>query len=777
MLDSSLSLVSTLALLLAAYGLGYPVLYLHKGQTTPFEEAILATAVGLVLAGSALAAYGLAGLWSSDLITALTILLASFGLMTLARQYFVLTVPPIAWRKNPSGSLHSKNDPSTPSNILATPIVAKSASLQARWWSPGTSGRIYPEPEHGFSEFQSLGIGPWPLEEFAPATPPAQLEVAIDSPSVSSDSSPSGSSVPHAGYLSTKLGGLFEAPSATFPSKRTFWEVFRGYTIPFGATVVAATLVSALAPPTDPAALADQLAIAKQFLLTGRISYLSGIESAAGPRLTEMLYLWALVLDGPVSAQLLHWAMGLLLVAASVFLAREILDARAARWVGLSVLVVPGVMYQMTAPLADLAMALWTTLAAYLASRSFRKEESLGPVSLGIFLGAALATKSTGWIFVVSLAAVPAIAGQIGSMPFQRLLRAAGTIAAIAIALYTPWYLRLTAQSTEPLQSPRALHKTTAQLELPSNNPDTGHLHPISFSGVARSPSTSRDDAFPGQPSLLSKLIFLVASPWQVTMTPEQFGPEEYRLGLLPLALLPGLILIGTASRLRPWLIAGGVYWVLWFFVDGRSSGLFPLIPFVAIGSVAVLMQLPLAPRGARHALWGLFLGLSTLQGAWSIWQARHHLGVATGVESRQQYLAGHEPTWPAAQALALWPQGQVRLLSQEKSGAYFPCPTVRADLLGRIIPKAHLTDQPDALLRLLVERQFTHLFLVAPATPDSSENGSQPTGNPLELLAQESDHPLGGYRVLKLLDYRRVARDGIERYYRLLMIAPGEKP
>src|SRR5207249_4093046 len=68
-------------------------------------------------------------------------------------------------------------------------------------------------------------------------------------------------------------------------------------------------------------------------------------------------------LDSAVAAQLIHWALGLLLAAASVLLARPLVGRRAAWLASAIVLTVPGITNQMAAPLNDVALAVFTTLA------------------------------------------------------------------------------------------------------------------------------------------------------------------------------------------------------------------------------------------------------------------------------------------------------------------------------------------------------------------------------------------------------------------------------
>lgn len=199
-----------------------------------------------------------------------------------------------------------------------------------------------------------------------------------------------------------------------------------------------ASFVAALAPPTSAEALSHSLAIPKSALL--HHSTLAG----GGPRinLVQMWFLWALALDGPVAANLVHWGLGLLLALSAMLLARPLFGARPAILAGCLVLLCPGVHLQMAAPLEDLGFALFTTLALSAVFHVLvRFETGAWPWLAGLALGAAVAAKPAGSWFVLAIVVAWGY-GCWSQREARGQLRSAGCRAALATVLVAaPWIL------------------------------------------------------------------------------------------------------------------------------------------------------------------------------------------------------------------------------------------------------------------------------------------------------------------------------------------------
>lgn len=170
------------------------------------------------------------------------------------------------------------------------------------------------------------------------------------------------------------------------------------------AFIMVATLICALAPPVSKTAISESLDLPKTILLQGSIHSVDG-TSAFHPQFASMLYAWAQMLDGPVTASLLSWLFGGLLVVASAMFARMFVGREWAWFAAALALGTPGVLYQMHAPLGDLMAATFITLALVAWWKcAVELEPSRWLILAGLFLGAALATKAALIAFPLAVA-------------------------------------------------------------------------------------------------------------------------------------------------------------------------------------------------------------------------------------------------------------------------------------------------------------------------------------------------------------------------------------
>ena len=283
---------------------------------------------------------------------------------------------------------------------------------------------------------------------------------------------------------------------------------------------VVASLVSALAPPTAGDALCYHLDLPKSFLLAGGFLALPYDENATYPLLVEMWYLWALALEGGVTAQLMHWVLGLLLAAGTIELARPVLGKSWSLLVGAVTLLVPGVSNQMTAPLNDVALAAFTTLGLAAGQRAWLQ---LGSprwyLVAGLMGGAAVATKYTALLFVPALGVVLAREFYRHSARRRELLVQTATIVCVVISVAGIWYVRAAWQRGNP-------------------------VYPFLSNHIGQTGPAGQAEKTP----LTAHPRDLVRAAWDVTMRPEHFGGRGHEWGPLYLALLPGLLFV---RRLR----------------------------------------------------------------------------------------------------------------------------------------------------------------------------------------------------------------------------------
>ena len=224
------------------------------------------------------------------------------------------------------------------------------------------------------------------------------------------------------------------------------------------AVVLATTLMLALAPPTSPEALSGSLEIPKNILLSHSL-YGPWQDSPPATNIAQMWSLWALALDGPVAANLVHWGVGLLAVLATTLLARVFLSVQIARLAGCLALVCPGVQYQLGVPLDDMALALFAALALAAVFRVLvNLETAAWPVAAGVALGAAVAVQPAGVPLAATIAVLGAYACWSQSPAVRGHICPACTIALVALIIAGPWvYL---ADSMGPSSSPQSPQST-----------------------------------------------------------------------------------------------------------------------------------------------------------------------------------------------------------------------------------------------------------------------------------------------------------------------------
>ena len=512
--------------------------------------------------------------------------------------------------------------------------------------------------------------------------------------------------------------------------------VGRGLVALVGVAVFA-TAVAALAPPTAGDALCYHLELPKVFLREHAIVYLPDSDNSTYPLLIEMLYLWALSIDGPVTAQLVHYGLGILLGLAAVLLASPIVGRAWAWCAGGLTLLVPGVGNQMAAPLNDVGLAAFTTLALAAWWRACVEEEHPHWCLLsGWFLGGALGTKHLALVFALVSAAV--FAGYAWRQAaWRRVFAGAATTLVVAASISGVWYLRA------------AWHH---------GNP----VYPFFQEAIAGGgrPTLAADKAPLGR-----GLLNLPAAPWAITMHPERFGGRGHQLGVLFLAVLPGL---AVCRRLRGMSLLLEIclgYFVCWYFLRQNVRFLLPLVPLAGVAVVWVMIEARRLPCWPRRLFAVAMAGMLLANTAVSVRRNRDRAAVALGLESRDAYLSRCEPSYE----VALWANSlgpQVRLLSMEQRTFYFNGPTTRENLYRRRTAYDRSLASPRDLSRRLRDDGFTHLLLA-----DSTGGTGIHYNQTLSRLVERAIDGDGGATLECLTQHTFEDADGAVRRYRLMAL------
>lgn len=495
----------------------------------------------------------------------------------------------------------------------------------------------------------------------------------------------------------------------------------------------AGSLLGALAPPIAGDALCYHLELPKTFLAEHRLAYLPYHDNSTFPLLTEMLFLWGLALDGGVCAQLVHWAMGVLLMLATVLLATPVLGRPWAWVAGAVVVLTPGLNNQMAAPLNDVALTLWTTLALAAWWRATVNDEDRRWLLIaGLMAGAALGTKYTALVFAAAVAAtwVWALARQ--SSQRRLLLHGALVVGILASSVGGMWYLRA------------AMHR---------GNP----VYPL----LAEVPT------LPAEKSPLGRSPWAVAAaPWQLTMHPERFGGRAHQLGVVLLAVLPGLVVSRRLRGLGTLLAVAGVYFVLWSLLRQNVRFLFPIVPLLTVAAVWAWIESRRMPQWPRWLTTAAMGAVVAAMAAVPLYRAREALAVAVGLEDRDHYLSRHVPTYQAAAITNRLFSPDSHVLSQDYRAFYFNCRVTRENVYRRQTHYDRQITDPATLSSRLRSAGFTHLLLAEAQGGDGI--AYDPT---LWRLADAQLASRGADELLTVTEYERQDPEGAMRRYRLVML------
>jgi len=450
------------------------------------------------------------------------------------------------------------------------------------------------------------------------------------------------------------------------------------------------SLAGALAPPTAGDALCYHLDLPKRFLAAHEILFLPYNDNVTYPLLTEMWYLWGLALEGPVAAQLVHWAMGVLFALATVVLARPILGHRWAWLAGAVVVLTPGVTNQMTAPLSDVALAAMTTLALAGWWRGcVGQEDRRWFVLAGLAGGAALGIKYVAILFAAAVGATWAWNLLRQPPERRRLLGGAAVVLIVATSTGGVWYVRAAWHHANP-------------------------VYPFFSDWAAADASAGASlETLPARKAPLGRgAAGLLAAPWQVTMHPERFGGRGHQLGVLYLALLPGLALARRLRGLGTLLAVAGVYVLIWYLLRQNVRFLFPILACLAVAVVWVAMETRRMPALPGRLAAAASLGILLVFAAVAVERTRDRWAVAAGLERRGDYLARCEPSHVAASVARLLAEPDAHLLTQECRTFYFDGPVTRESIFRRLTGYDRQVREPGDLSRVLRAAGFTHLLL-----------------------------------------------------------------
>lgn len=501
------------------------------------------------------------------------------------------------------------------------------------------------------------------------------------------------------------------------------------------AVSLSAAFLSALAPPTAGDALVYHLELPKRFLQAGGLTFSPDDDNIAYPLVAEMGFLWALAFGDAPATALVHWGCGLLLVGATYVLARPHLGAGWARAAACLTALTPGVNNQMTAPLNDITLALFTMLATAAWLQARRDGSMREFILVGLMLGGAIGVKYTGLLFAAALAIswIGAILVDVGR---RRQLLNGAVVATVTICITAGlWYGRAAWYRGDP-------------------------IYPF----LTRHVDTTGPAAFPEKKTPLGRgPTAILAAPWSLTMEPSRFGGRGHQLGPLFLMFVPVAISFRSAAAFSTPLWIAVVYGCGCLLLRQNVRFLLPIVPILAVAVAAGWREMRTWPRAPQWITAATTICVVLFLVAVPVGRLRHTAAVILGKQTLATYLQHAEPTFAVAQWVNENLPPESRILSQEQRAFYFS-PSMTRESLYRRRTKYHLAaSKPDELWPNLKADGFSHLL--------TAESAGSPGGDydaTLSLLADAAAAAESPAAPSVVRQWLHTGVDGVARRYRL---------
>ena len=335
----------------------------------------------------------------------------------------------------------------------------------------------------------------------------------------------------------------------------------------FLSLVTGINLLAALAPVIGVDELIYRLAAADLYLRHGRLFYIPSMRHHQQPQQVQMIQLWGMSLGSHSTAQVVQWAMGLLLMLALIDLGRREMPLAWAMLGGAIFYSYSDVIVLSGRASPDLANGFFMGLSvlAWLHWLQTGDRRWLTPAAIlaGLFAAGARLPGAYG---AIALTVLVFVFGwrRFHWSPLSALVRAFA-VGFLAFLVVMPWYVKSYLQTGSPTW-PLLMNIFGARDWTPAAYEYVMGIQ-TSRGGVGPWLSPQR----------------ILAAPWDLTMNPDLFNSGV--IGPLVLATLPFALVIRLPSRLRWVLAACGVLAPLWYVSYPRLRA---FIPGVALLSVVV---------------------------------------------------------------------------------------------------------------------------------------------------------------------------------------------
>ena len=411
--------------------------------------------------------------------------------------------------------------------------------------------------------------------------------------------------------------------------------------------------LQALAPPLKWDSLVYHLELPQRYLASGTIDYLDDNLFVGYPQLAEMLFTWAMALRAASTAAVLGWLVGLIAVIGVGHFAERLIG-RGSRWIASAILLSGA---SISRGLSWAYVDLWVLLfglTTTIALDYFGRTNSRVWVAMaGVFAGFALSTKYTaGMLLPLGVVFISLVwlqerrvnrwrqlpgarseksdEGESNPHPMLRLLETILIFLSVAIAVASPWLIKNTVTTGNP-------------------------VYPFFFHG--RGMDALRLSFYAGETPARTLFHHLVL-PVEATIFGIEGGPIfNTSVSPLFLMLIPGLAIGWRSFRgeqgmslLR--LIAVVIFaWLIWALASQTASALtrtrhyyvvFPALVILACAGFRITSRLKILTIELGWLVRGLVMFVLMLTAiAEALFFARAStIRVLSGFQSREEYIA-----------------------------------------------------------------------------------------------------------------------------------------
>ncbi len=465
------------------------------------------------------------------------------------------------------------------------------------------------------------------------------------------------------------------------------------------------------------------------------------------PNLTENLYLWGLAFNAERSAQMIHYAWGVLSAALLFLWSARRWGAETGRKTALLLATVPSLPILASWAYADMALCFYTAAALYLLSRFKTTPSTAALNALGIVCGLAMGVKYTSFVLPLTCGLLLLL-----ERPFTKAFRSAAQFSLAAILAALPWYLRNAAFMGNP-------------------------FYPFAFGGRYWDDFLANWYAAPGT-GIGWNLLQLLRLPLDATLGYRDANYFDGRIGPLFLILLPAALeILRTAPRrdsAAAWSLKSiGLFaalsaaaWTLGVINSAalwQTRLLFPaLLPFAipsALGweALARLDRSNLRVSFLLNLIVSLVVALTVFEISLFTLQ-RNPFAVAFGAQTRGQYIARVNPPYAALMQTMDELPANATLYSLFEPRSYNLPRRIQPDpILANFAHDLHLYGAPEAMIQQWKAQGYTHILVYERGMQFMLENNHDYQSPSLRNSLSET---------LSLLQLTRQTPDGVYSIY-----------